>query len=49
MILPKNLKKTKEEDMVDRFFGDFQSNKNAEEMIDEIHASRNFNRKIVSF
>ena len=33
-------------DVVNRFFGAFQSDKSAEEMIDEIRSSRKFNRKI---
>ena len=32
--------------VVNRFFGAFQSNKSAEEMIDEIRSSRKFNRVI---
>jgi len=48
-IARKPEKKAKEQDVIDRFFGAFQSNKSAEEMIEEIRASRNFNRKIVSF
>ena len=35
--------KTKK-DVVNRFFGAFQSDKSAEEMIDEIRSSRQFNR-----
>ncbi|MDR2622213.1 MAG: hypothetical protein LBC48_06485 [Dysgonamonadaceae bacterium] len=42
-------RKTKNKDVVNRFFGAFQSDKSAEEMIDEIRASRKFNRKIASF
>jgi len=42
-------KKMKNKDMVNHFFGAFQSDKSAEEMIDEIRANRNFNREIVSF
>ena len=33
-------------DVVNRFFGAFQSDKSAEEMIDEIRSSRQFNRVI---
>jgi hypothetical protein len=41
--------KVENKDVVNRFFGAFQSDKSAEEMIDEIRSSRKFNRKIVSF
>ena len=34
------------ENTVNRFFGAFQSDKSAEEMIDEIRSSRHFSRKI---
>jgi len=33
-------------DVVNRFFGAFQSDKSAEEIINEIRSSRNFNRVI---
>ena len=41
-------KKTKK-DVVNRFYGAFQSDKSAEDMIDEIRTSRKFNRVIESF
>jgi len=41
--------KTKNKDVVNRFFGAFQSDKSAEEMIDEIRSSRKFNREIIPF
>ena len=42
---PENIKI--EKDVVNRFFGAFQSDKSAEDMINEIRMSRNFNRKYV--
>jgi len=36
-------------DILDRFFGAFESDKTAEEMIKEIRDSRNFNRQIATF
>jgi hypothetical protein len=39
----------KEENVVDRFFGAFKSDKSAEEIIAEIRSSRNFSRIIESF
>lgn len=36
-------------DAIDRFFGAFNSDKNAEEIIQEITESRRFNRKIEPF
>ena len=41
--------KAKNKDVVNHFFGAFQSDKSAEEMINEIRASRIFDRKIVPF
>lgn len=38
-----------EENVVDRFFGAFKSDKSAEEIIKEIKESRNFNRSIEAF
>jgi len=37
------------ENLVDRFYGAFKSNKSAEEIITEIRESRTFNRTIESF
>ena len=42
-------KRKKEKEVINRFFGAFQSDKNAEDMIKEIRESRNFNRVIESF
>ena len=42
-------KSKKKTDTINRFFGAFQSDKSAEELINEIRKSRNFNRKIESF
>jgi transposase-like protein len=39
----------KKTDVINRFFGAFQSDKSAEEMIAEIRESRNFNRTIEAF
>jgi hypothetical protein len=40
---------SKNENVVDRFFGAFKSNKNAEEIIKEIRDSQTFNRTIETF
>lgn len=37
------------ETAVDKFFGAFESNKSAEEIIREIRESRNFNRSVEAF
>jgi len=37
------------ENQIDRFFGAFKSDKTAEEIIQEIKESRNFNRTIEAF
>lgn len=37
------------EDIVDKFFGAFESDKSAEEIIREIKDSRNFNRSVEAF
>jgi hypothetical protein len=37
------------EDVVDKFFGAFKSDKSAEEIIREIRESRNFNRSVEAF
>lgn len=37
------------EDVVDKFFGAFKSNKSAEEIVNDIMSSRTFNRKIEAF
>jgi len=37
------------ENVIDRFFGAFKSDKSAEEIIKEIRESRTFNRKIETF
>jgi predicted metal-binding transcription factor (methanogenesis marker protein 9) len=37
------------ENVVDRFFGAFKSDKSAEEIINDIRESRTFNRKIEAF
>jgi len=42
-------KRKKKKDVVNRFFGAFQSEKSPEEMINEIRSSRYFNRSIESF
>ncbi|GHT18775.1 hypothetical protein AGMMS4957_01690 [Bacteroidia bacterium] len=42
-------KRDDKKDVADRFFGAFQSDKSAEEMIDEIRASRTFNRTVKPF
>lgn len=39
----------KNEDIVDKYFGAFKSDKSAEEIIKEIRESRNFNRSIEAF
>ena len=39
----------KNENVVDKYFGAFKSNKSAEEIVIEIKESRNFNRTIESF
>jgi predicted metal-binding transcription factor (methanogenesis marker protein 9) len=39
----------KKEDVVDKFFGAFKSDKSAEEIIAEIRGSRSFNRTLESF
>ncbi|HLN73427.1 MAG: hypothetical protein ACM3O8_02045 [Methylococcaceae bacterium] len=39
----------KNEDVVDKYFGAFKSDKSAEEIIKEIRESRNFNRSIEAF
>jgi predicted metal-binding transcription factor (methanogenesis marker protein 9) len=39
----------KDENIVDKFFGAFKSEKSAEEIILEIRESRNFNRKVEAF
>jgi len=43
---PEKIKKKR--DVINRFFGAFQSDKSAEDMITEIRESRNFNRIIES-
>jgi len=43
------VKKTPKEDVVDKFFGAFDTEKSAEEMIEEIRKSRVFTRTIESF
>jgi len=48
-IAHKQEKEGKEKDVVNRFFGAFQSNKSAEGMIEEIRGSRHFKRIIESF
>ena len=40
---------SEKEDVVDRFFGAFKSDKSAEEIINDIRESRTFNRKIEAF
>ncbi len=40
---------SEKENVIDRFFGAFKSEKSAEEIIKEIRASRRFNHKIESF
>jgi hypothetical protein len=42
-------KRDNKKDVADRFFGAFHSDKSAEEMIDEIRASRTFTRTVASF
>lgn len=37
------------EDVVDKFFGAFKSDKSAEEIVSDIRGSRTFNRKIEAF
>ncbi len=37
------------EDVVDKFFGAFKSDKSAEEIVNDISGSRTFNRKIEAF
>jgi hypothetical protein len=39
----------KNDDVVDKYFGAFKSDKSAEEIIKEIRESRNFNRSIEAF
>lgn len=39
----------KNDDVVDKYFGAFKSDKSAEEIIKEIKESRNFNRSIETF
>jgi len=43
------VKETPKEDVVDKFFGAFDTEKSAEEMIEEIRKSRIFTRTIESF
>jgi len=43
------VKETPKEDVVDKFFGAFDTEKSAEEMIEEIRKSRVFTRTIESF
>jgi hypothetical protein len=38
-----------DETLIDRFFGAFKSDKSAEDIIQEIRASRTFNRTIEAF
>ncbi|MGV8136577.1 MAG: hypothetical protein AB2L20_15315 [Mangrovibacterium sp.] len=40
---------SEKENVIDRFFGAFKSDKSAEEIIKDISDSRRFNRKIESF
>jgi predicted metal-binding transcription factor (methanogenesis marker protein 9) len=40
---------SEKENVVDRFFGAFKSDKSAEEIIKDINDSRNFNRTIEAF
>lgn len=40
---------TEKENVIDKFYGAFQSDKKAEEIIKEIKESRTFNRKIEAF
>jgi len=40
---------SEKENVVDRFFGAFKSDKSAEEIINDIKESRTFNRKIEAF
>lgn len=40
---------SEKENVVDRFFGAFKSDKSAEEIINDIRESRTFNRKIEAF
>jgi len=42
-------KSEKKDDVVERFFGAFQSNQSAEEIISNIRINRNFIRSVVSF
>ena len=42
-------KRKEKKDVINHFFGAFQSDKSAEDMINEIRTSRNFNRVVESF